>query len=144
MGKSRTSKAEILRQIPSARQRETRERKAGLRATSAHYDPETGLVMMALTSGYVFGFPARDIPALATASAEQLVAVELSPGGSGLHWEELDADLSVPGLLLASVGRAEKLSELARVAGRSRSQAKAAAARRNGAKGGRPRKAPAR
>jgi len=96
--------------------------------------------MMELTSGYVFGFPAKSVPALANASAAQLAAVELSPGGSGLHWEELDADLSVPGLLLSSVGRSEKLSELARLAGKSKSRAKAAAARANGAKGGRPKK----
>jgi predicted butyrate kinase (DUF1464 family) len=57
-----------------------------------------------------------------------------------LHWEDLDADLSVPGLLLSSIGRSERLSELARLAGRAKSPAKAAAARANGAKGGRPRK----
>jgi len=38
------------------------------------------------------------------------------------------------------VGQAERFSELARMAGRSSSRAKAAAARANGAKGGRPRK----
>ena len=66
--------------------------------------------------------------------------MEFEPGGSVLHWEELDADLSVPGLLLSSLGRREKLTELARVAGKTKSAAKAAAARVNGAKGGRPRK----
>ena len=44
------------------------------------------------------------------------------------------------GLVLSSIGRAEKLSELARMAGRTTSPAKAAAARANGAQGGRPRK----
>lgn len=141
MAKRRRSKAEILAQIPAARAREERARSAGRRAVSAHYDRRTGRIMMELTSGYVFGFPARSIPALARATAEQLAAVELSPGGSGLHWEELDADLSVPGLLLSSVGRSHKLSELARLAGRGKSPAKAAAARANGVKGGRPRKA---
>ncbi|MGI8617927.1 MAG: DUF2442 domain-containing protein [Gemmatimonadaceae bacterium] len=140
MNKTRTSKTDILRQIPRARARDTRERTAGRRAVSAYYDWETGRVMMELTSGYIFGFPAKSVPALTKASAAQLAAVELSPGGSGLHWEELDADLSVPGLLLSSVGRSEKLSELARLAGRSKSRAKAAAARANGAKGGRPKK----
>jgi len=67
--------------------------------------------------------------------------VEVSPGGSGLHWEALDIDLSVPGPLLSSLGRAQQRSELARLAGRTTSRLKAAAARANGAKGGRPRKA---
>lgn len=140
MASSRTRKSDILRQIVSARGREARERKAGRRAVAASYDRRTGRVMMELTSGFVFGFPARAIPALAKASDDQLSAVELSPGGSGLHWNDLDVDLSIPGLLLSSVGRSEKLSEMARLAGRSRSRAKAKAARANGAKGGRPRK----
>ena len=54
--------------------------------------------------------------------------------------EATGAALSVPGLLLSSLGRREKLTELARVAGKTKSAAKAAAARVNGAKGGRPRK----
>ena len=136
----RTSKAKILAQLPAARAREARARQAGQRATSASYDRRTGRVMMELTSGYVFGFPAASIPALAAASPVQLATVELSPGGSGLHWEVLDVDLSVPGLVLSSLGRSQQLRELARLAGQATSPAKAAAARANGAKGGRPRK----
>jgi len=95
---------------------------------------------MELSNGYLYGFPATSIPELAKASAKQLAAVEVSPGGSGLHWEELDADLSVTGLLMSALGRKEKLTELARIAGRTKSPAKAVASRVNGAKGGRPRK----
>ena len=140
MARRRTPTKAILAQIPAARARERRERATGRRAVSASYEPGTGRVMMELTSGYVFGFPARSIPALANATPEQLAAVELSPGGGGLHWAELDADLSVPGLLLSAVARPQKLRELARLAGRATSAAKATAARANGAKGGRPRK----
>ena len=141
MTEPRTSDAEILAQIPAARARAARERTAGRRATSAAYDPRSGRIMLELTSGYVFGFPAASIPALARATPAQLAAVELSPGGSALHWEGLDVDLSVPGLLLSAVGRAAKLREMARLAGSTTSEAKAVAARANGAKGGRPRKA---
>ena len=134
------SDAELRRQITAARRREARERAAGRRAVSASYESDTGRVMIELTSGFVLGFPAAAIPSLANATPQQLAEVAVSPGGSGLHWESLDADLSVPGLLLSCVGRAQKLSELARIAGRATSEAKAAAARANGAKGGRPRK----
>jgi hypothetical protein len=96
---------------------------------------------MELSNGYLFGFPVSSIPELSKATARQLAEVQLFPEGDVLHWEELDADLSVPGLLLSSLGRKEKLSELARIAGRAKSPAKSAAARANGAKGGRPRKA---
>jgi hypothetical protein len=140
MAKSRSARTKILAQIPAARAREAWDRRTGRRATSVSYDRRTGRIMMELTSGFVFGFPAKAIPALAKATPQQLARVTLSPSGSGLHWEELDADLSVPRLLLSSVTRSENLSELARLAGRARSPAKAAAARANGAKGGRPRK----
>lgn len=138
---ARTPKHDTLAQIPAARARAARERAAGRRAVSAAYDAHTGRVMVELTSGYVFGFPAAAVPALARAAPDELAAVEVSPGGGGLHWEALDVDLSVPGLLLSAVGRAEKLRELARLAGRVTSEPKTAAARANGAKGGRPRKA---
>ena len=61
--------------------------------------------------------------------------------GFNLHWPALDVDLYVPALIAGIFGtRAWMASELARVAGRAKSPAKTAAARRNGAKGGRPRK----
>jgi hypothetical protein len=61
-----------------------------------------------------------------------------------LHWPALDVDLFVPGLVVGIFGtRAWMTRELARVAGQTTSPAKAAAARSNGAKGGRPRNAKA-
>lgn len=51
---------------------------------------------------------------------------------------EIDAALSVPGLLVGLPGTS---AYMARRAGQATSPAKAAAARTNGAKGGRPRKA---
>lgn len=140
MAKTRTSRTEILRQVPPARARDARARKAGQRAVTAQYDSASGRVMLVMTSGVLFGFPARSIAALARARDAELEAVTLSPGGGALHWEALDVDLSVPGLILSAVEPAERRRELARLAGRSTSRAKAAAARANGRKGGRPRK----
>ncbi|MGK2935863.1 MAG: DUF2442 domain-containing protein [Gemmatimonadaceae bacterium] len=141
MARSRTAKSRILAQIRGARDQDARDRKSGRRAITATYDVQSGRVMVELTNGFLFGFPAKAVPALGNASPDELATVRISPGGSGLHWEALDVDLSVPGLLLSSVDRSEKLSELARVAGQARTPAKAAAARVNGVKGGRPRKA---
>jgi hypothetical protein len=50
----------------------------------------------------------------------------------------LDVQLSVSGLLVDALGAATLAKELARRGGQSTSDAKADAARRNGAKGGRP------
>jgi hypothetical protein len=83
MAKSRTSKAAVLRQIPAARAREARERATGRRAVSAYYDRQSGRVMMELTSGFVFGFPAKSVPALAKASPQQLAAARSAREGVG-------------------------------------------------------------
>jgi hypothetical protein len=93
---------------------------------------------METSTGHLFGFPAAGVPALRSASPDDLKKVELSPSGSGLHWETLDVDLDVPALVVSVLGQADKIRELARSAGSVTSERKAAAARVNGTKGGRP------
>jgi len=108
------------------------------RAARARYDRRRGRIVVALTNGCSFTFPPRLAQGLENASDEQLAAFEILGAGYGLHWESLDVDLSIPGLLAGLFGTQ---SYMARRAGQTRSEAKAAAARANGAKGGRPRKA---
>ena len=140
MRSSSLSEADILAQIPGARAREAQARKQGLRATSARYDRAAERVVLELTNGFLFGFPVRSIPALRTATATQRAVVQVDASGGALRWEALDIDLSVPGLLLSAVSPAERRQHLASLVGKSTSVRKAAAARKNGAKGGRPRK----
>jgi hypothetical protein len=110
-------------------------------ARSARYDAASGRVIVELTNDCSFAFPARGVEGLENASDEALAAVEILGLGLGLHWEWLDVDVSVPGLLAGLFGtRAWMDRERAAKAGSARSPAKAAAARRNGSKGGRPRK----
>ncbi|MBN9305945.1 MAG: DUF2442 domain-containing protein [Devosia sp.] len=110
------------------------------RAKSAHYDRKSGRVVIDLKNGSTFAFPARLAQGLADATDEQLADIEVLGTGFGLHWEALDVDFTVPGLLAGIFGTRKYM---ARLAGRATSPAKAAAARANGAKGGRPRKAAA-
>lgn len=107
------------------------------RAASVRYDGAFGRVVVELTNGCTFAFPARLAQGLEDATEEQLAQAEILGGGYGLHWEALDADLSIPGLLAGLFGTK---AHMARLAGQAKSPAKAAAARANGAKGGRPRK----
>lgn len=93
---------------------------------------------MELESGATFAFPPRLVQGLHDATPAQIAEVEVIGAGYGLHWESLDLDYSVPGLMNGVFGTAEWM---AAKAGRATSPAKAAAARANGAKGGRPRKA---
>jgi hypothetical protein len=45
------------------------------------------------------GTPLAYFPRLLKASSEQRNHYEISGGGTGLHWDELDEDISVPALL---------------------------------------------
>lgn len=129
---------EILQKIGAARAREETDRKAGLRATKAFYDPIEDLVMIETTRGFRWGIPRSRLSALKNAASKDLALLTLSPSGDGLYWEELDVQLSVPGLLVDALGAGTLAKELARRGGQSTSEVKAEAARRNGAKGGRP------
>lgn len=106
-------------------------------AVRARYDRRSRRIVIELTNGSQFAFPAELAQGLSGASPEALAEIELSGGGYGLHWPSLDVDLTVPGLLAGVFGTARWMAARA---GRATSPAKAAAARRNGAKGGRPRK----
>lgn len=111
------------------------------RAVAARYDRKSARIVVDLSNGATFAFPAGLGQGLEEASAEQLALVEVSGAGFGLTWAGLDVDLSIPSLLAGRFGSKSWMSELARRAGQTRSPAKAAAARQNGKKGGRPRKA---
>ena len=53
-----------------------------------------------LTDGRQIGVPLAYFPRLWKATPEQRSRYEISGGGTGLHWDELDEDISVPGLLV--------------------------------------------
>lgn len=68
-----------------------------------------------------------------------LKEIVVSPKGTGLHWPKLDADLTIAGLLAGIFGSRMWMREIAASGGKAMTEKKAAAARANGAKGGRPR-----
>jgi hypothetical protein len=88
--------------------------------------------------------PVKLIPSLKGVRSKDLRIVEVLGRGGGLHWERLDLDLSVPGLVSSVFPGTAWLAELGRHGGRRTSAAKKLAARRNGRKGGRPRLQPKR
>ena len=108
------------------------------RAVSARYDAKAERIVVELTSGAAFAFPPALAQGLCDATPDELAEIEVSPAGFGLHWPRIDEDYTVRGLMNGVFGTAKWM---AAKAGRATSPAKAAAARANGAKGGRPRKA---
>lgn len=115
-------------------------RKNEPRATAAWYDGTSRRVVMELGTGYRVGIPLARLKEIAGAAPKELASIEILGGGNILHWERLDADYSVPALVLELVGPALLAREAARAAGQATSPRKAAAARRNGRKGGRPKR----
>jgi len=125
------------KEIDAALERGREAAAAEPRASSARYDRRIGRIVVELTNGCTFAFPPNLAQGLEDATADELAEVEILGAGYGLHWETLDVDFTVPGLLAGIFGTR---AYMARHAGRTTSPAKAAAARANGAKGGRPRK----
>lgn len=105
---------------------------------SVRFDEASGRIVVDFTNGAAFMVPARSIQGLEDATVGQLSDVELL-GETGLHWESLDVDFTIAGLMNGIFGTA-KFMDAQRRGGQSRSKAKVEASRANGAKGGRPRK----
>lgn len=112
-----------------------------MRAQAARYDRDSGRVILDLVNGCSYAFPAHLVQDLQGARVDDLAPIEVEGLGLDLYWPALEVDLYVPALVAGIFGTREWMTkELARRAGQSKSAAKAAAARENGAKGGRPRK----
>jgi hypothetical protein len=111
------------------------------RALGARYDRRTGRIIIQLSTGVDLAFSPRDAEGLEKATPAQLAKIEISPSGFGIHFPGIDADLYVPALLMGFLGsRNWMAARLGALGGKSTSAAKRAAAKRNGLRGGRPKK----
>ena len=70
-------------------------------ATAVKFDADNMWVI--LSDGRQLGVPLAYFPRLAKASPAQRKKYIVSGGGIGLHWDELDEDISVPALLAGRV-----------------------------------------
>ena len=60
------------------------------------------MVYMQLTDVRVIGFPSSRFKLLKDASEDQLAKVAIRLNGYALHWDELDEDITVKGILLGN------------------------------------------
>ena len=80
-------------------------------ALAASFDRSTGRLVIELTNGATYTLPARQLQGFENASDEAIAAVEIG-SGYGLHWEELDADFTVGGLLAGRFGNERHMAQL--------------------------------
>jgi hypothetical protein len=135
------TEADLLAQIQA---REARPSGGEPAAEAISFEPSTRRFTLRLVGGTVVEFAADMLWELQGATDEQLAQVRLVPSGSTLKWPDLDADISVAGLVLGLLASPEWRQALRRSVARevasTRSSARAAAARENWKRGGRPRK----
>lgn len=76
-----------------------------LEALAAAVSFDANNMWVELTDGRQLGVPLAYFPRLAKASPAQRKKYLISGGGIGLHWDDLDEDISVPSLLAGKVDR---------------------------------------
>jgi hypothetical protein len=143
-GKWTYTEEELERMFDEADRRGKESLKTEIQAHEARYDRKTDRLVIELKNGATFIVPCDLIQGLRGADPKDIAAVELGPRGASLHWEKLDQDFTVGGLLRGIFGTKKWMAELERESGRAKSKAKTTAShqngRKNGKRGGRPRK----
>lgn len=142
MAKQRLTDEELDRQLVEARAAGRAREEVEPRAVAVRYESEGRRVVVDLKNGATFAAPVALFQGIGEASDEDLADVELTPGGRGVRWPRLDWDFGVFAMLTGIFGSQAWMrhvrAEIGRKAGTAKSPAKAAAAKANGARGGRP------
>lgn len=63
---------------------------------------ERRTVFIELADGRIFGFPANRFKRLKDASDQELKEVEIQVNGYALRWDNLDEDITVPGVVFGN------------------------------------------
>lgn len=73
------------------------------KVTEAWY--KSGMICMKMSDGKEIRFPVELNTKLKKANDEQRSNIEIICGGTGLHWPDLDEDLSVSGIIEGRYGK---------------------------------------
>jgi hypothetical protein len=68
-------------------------------AVAARYDRRIGRIMVRLHTGIEIAFAPHETQGLEAAKVADLLEIEISPSGYGLHFPRVDSDLYLPALL---------------------------------------------
>lgn len=111
-------------------------------AVSARYITHARVLELVYSNGLALRINPKEVAVLKDMPSVILAQACVTPGGDGLVFGENEtAAISIPGLLASLIPVDIARRTVAAARGRVRSESKAEAARRNGAKGGRPAKA---
>jgi hypothetical protein len=114
------------------------------KAVAATYRANDDTIAITLATGVAIVVPRKLLQGLENATPAQLAEMEIVDAQSGLHWKSLDVDHYIPSLIEGVFGNRRWMSAIGKKGGARRSDAKTAAARENGRKGGRPKQERAR
>jgi len=104
----------------------------------ARYDAAQQAIVLDFRGGASMSIPRQTLPDLDRLPTSCLQQIVVSPAGDAVSWPELDINVYVPGLVERAFGTRLFAAATGQRGGRTKSKAKAAAAKANGAKGGRP------
>ncbi|CAN7357220.1 DUF2442 domain-containing protein [Rhizobium sp. LjRoot258] len=91
-----------------AKERWSAERAVRPISESVRYDADSGKVIIEFMNGSAFMVPVGALQGLEGGSEDDLAEVELL-GETGLHWERLDVDHSIAGLMSGIFGNADQI-----------------------------------
>ena len=83
-----------------------------MNTSALELDFDATMMWVILADGRKLGVPLAYFPRLLEATPAQRKHYEWSGGGTGIHWDELDEDISVQGLLMG-VGDRTRMNRVA-------------------------------
>lgn len=130
-----TTDAEIDTAIKKARAYN----RTGTKIIEARYLRAQDAVILRLSTGALVQLPRKALSALKTAQPKDLSHAEIGPAGASIWFEPGDVGVELDEVLLTAAGTNALKAAGARALGSVTTKKKAAAARSNGKRGGRPR-----
>jgi hypothetical protein len=100
-------------EIEEARRATAERDKINPRIARAHYEQDSGLLVLEMVSGATVSVPARSLQDLRDADEKQLADVHPEENGNAIFWDALDVQMSTI-TLLQLIFRTQALSEHAR------------------------------
>jgi len=126
-GKWEYTEEELEQQYNEATKRGEEALAREIQAQSVHYDRSSNRIVVELKNGATFIVPCELVQGLRGAAPEDIAEVELGPRGAALHWETLDVDFSVTGLMRGIFGNQAWMAALTRHGDKATSAGKPAA-----------------